>query len=149
MAKQQAANLLSSRPPACLLPRAAARLGQTDGQTNGRIAVSLNAPLRRRHNNPACLKPRQHGALQILYFVFLYSRATNYFCSSCYTQRWTLSVTNCTAKLVSLTSTVASFGNLVRPKTVQFITLAKRCVVRRAVAKKSGIPKFQRKYLYL
>jgi len=26
-------------------------MGQTDGQTDGRIAVSLNAPLRRGHNN--------------------------------------------------------------------------------------------------
>ena len=39
---------LSYRQPACLQPRAAGRLGQlshgTDGQTDGRIAVSLNAP---------------------------------------------------------------------------------------------------------
>ena len=28
-------------------------MGQTDGQTDGRIAVSLNAPLRRGHNNSA------------------------------------------------------------------------------------------------
>jgi len=33
---------LSCRQPACLWPRAAARLGL--GQTDGRIAVSLNAP---------------------------------------------------------------------------------------------------------
>ena len=26
-------------------------MGQTDGETDGRIAVSLNAPLRRGHNN--------------------------------------------------------------------------------------------------
>jgi len=41
---------LSCRQPACLQPRAGARLGlgqtegQTDGQTDRRIAVSLNAP---------------------------------------------------------------------------------------------------------
>jgi len=39
---------LSCRQLACLQPRAAARLAlvQTDGQTDGRISVSLNTPVK-------------------------------------------------------------------------------------------------------
>ena len=42
---------LSCRQPACVEPTAAARLGQLRHGTDGRIAVSFNAPVRREHNN--------------------------------------------------------------------------------------------------
>jgi len=45
--------LASCRQPACLYPR----LGQTAGRTDGRIAVSLNAPVRRGHNKSTTNQP--------------------------------------------------------------------------------------------
>jgi len=36
--------------------------GQTDRPTNGRIAVSLNAPLRRRHNNTICAPDQRQSS---------------------------------------------------------------------------------------
>jgi len=38
-----------------LRPYGSCALGQTDGQTDGRIAVSLNAPYGGGHNNATCL----------------------------------------------------------------------------------------------
>ena len=127
----------SSKPAA--VAHSGQQMGQTDGQTDGRTDTILlhrpcrilckqcqYCPMHREIHNSAAVDrwdrrtnrwtDRHHTITQTLPHTM--QAVSTLPCASCNTQRWTLTVINCTAKLMDSTSTVASIARLVRTTTI-------------------------------